>query len=1141
MLSQVEESIREAIKQSDVPFLGLLGDTLNPAARTALEIAIIANPTVQGYVRYLELYPALFSINLTHYIMQGMGQSGNFELYPHIQRAIGINIPITAAERENLWRAFRKAILTLGFEPSPKLSGSHYMADEYLRQVGVPLAFADDLAVRMLSFAKRIGIPDEYDPEALIGWQIALDTKLEPPFSKTARKAVALDTQGYYTRKFVKILSLEGNLDGVANTLEKAMARAFQNQQAGTSFRRAVLPYLILHDGYLGIFIPGGDEREYEIHVDGTSQQVRAGIEDKLFSINEALPAEISIRELKGGQSATYKLWEDNKPNRILFFTDAGRYKAGAQLNQSEPVSLPPGEYTMLSRFSPAGIDAELLWDEPKIFIFTRQIHPGEKFSFSNGPANLEVVGESQPYATWGGSSKSTKEGVEYFFGDFSLSVEFPSEWIALAGNRFVLRLTAVGLGEILELPFSANESGIFSINIATEASKCHWKPGFSRLVAEVFRSGENRSLIRISTFYWLGLSKVSNELIFECSALPSNLLQQLNENVQINNNSLKPKDGLTRTLRLVFKMDEKRNQSLTWNVPGIYVEVESLSENSGTRRMSRSIGSVEAVSVTSPKQIIISASDDGELSMGNWVQSVAFSRVQSKRLPASFLASRITPQRSRLVYKNGRTGIELELLKLVQPHHVNSIFGKVSAGQLTIKIGLPTELDALTIRAQNVVSGEDIEVRLEANSSQQSVHRFGRAQLMCLQEAASGFSAFVNFSLDIWPAGAWVFQFEGMVNGIWGNLVNERQDQFAWGFLCNEQGSNQPVQEFLGSLSELTDKQAAEMLVRVQGAMLPCYALESWNSMKWLSEAWINLLSIMKGKESEFIDVLLPLSALRPSEDSSPSWMLQQTVGSRNPKIFCLPGNDYRKVPIKHNPLVQAAKILCQIKEKYPNVFPELINPIAAAGFANFAEVNRGGSPNGYLISRYLEAIRETGNVASDLYRLEDSEFSPVQGDYLGALHYKYSIRKLEEFYERSRSGNEIRLGQVTKLCNYVRRIMPTLTQQDSSRLAGMSPHIDPWPFQDGEGVDEYLAQRNQNIYDAALTLSWLAYHCRLEAKSSEENSNGFLDEFLDKLKASGAPVENSLAYLLQVGDAIFAYYLVLWELVVTAECIAG
>src|SRR5690606_25095541 len=142
-----------------------------------------------------------------------------------------------------------------------------------------------------------------------------------------------------------------------------------------------------------------------------------------------------------------------------------------------------------------------------------------------------------------------------------------------------------------------------------------------------------------------------------------------------------------------------------------------------------------------------------------------------------------------------------------------------------------------------------------------------------------------------------------------------------------------------------------------------------------------------------------------------------------KNPKIFCLPAECYRTVPTKHNPIVQAVQTLYQFKNQYPAVFPDLINPVAAMGFANCPEVMRGGKPNGYSLPNYLAAIRETGSVASDLYRLEDSGFTPVPGDFLGSLHYKYALRKLEESYDLCRSGNDLRLGQVILLCNYVKR----------------------------------------------------------------------------------------------------------------------
>src|SRR5471030_719175 len=139
MLSQSEQIIRSAVKDSDVPFLGLLADRFTAAVKMDIEIAVLANPTVHGYINYLQRYPALFSVNLSAHVMAGMGSAGHFELYPYIQEAIGTEEELTGPDREKLWRAYRQAILTLGLEPSPRVSGPHYMADEYLRQAGVPL------------------------------------------------------------------------------------------------------------------------------------------------------------------------------------------------------------------------------------------------------------------------------------------------------------------------------------------------------------------------------------------------------------------------------------------------------------------------------------------------------------------------------------------------------------------------------------------------------------------------------------------------------------------------------------------------------------------------------------------------------------------------------------------------------------------------------------------------------------------------------------------------------------------------------------------------------------------------------------------------------------------------------------------
>ena len=137
-LTQAEKSVMKAIRESDTPFLGLLGEAFTKEIREAMAKAIAANPTVVGYVNRLESHPALFTANLAWHVMHGMGQGGYFSLYPHIQKALCMQHEPGQTEREPLWQAFRRSLLLLGLEPSPRISGPHFMVNEYLRQAGVP-------------------------------------------------------------------------------------------------------------------------------------------------------------------------------------------------------------------------------------------------------------------------------------------------------------------------------------------------------------------------------------------------------------------------------------------------------------------------------------------------------------------------------------------------------------------------------------------------------------------------------------------------------------------------------------------------------------------------------------------------------------------------------------------------------------------------------------------------------------------------------------------------------------------------------------------------------------------------------------------------------------------------------------------
>ncbi|QQX85261.1 hypothetical protein JJQ59_04775 [Cupriavidus necator] len=1135
-LSEAEEQAKAVIKESDAPFLGLLGDSLSPSTRTILERVALANPTVQMYVGYLSRYPALFSVNLTAHIMVGMGQGGHFDLYSHIQRAIGTDIPLTQPQKDSLWREFRTAILALGFEASSRTSGNHFMADEYLRQVGVPLAFADDLADRMLAFAKRVGLPDEDDPEAIKSWQRALEARLNPPFSITARRAVSLDTEGYYTQVFLRIYGAGGETSTWApgNPLEHAMARAFTEEGNRGTFRRALLPYVSLNEGLLGIFIPGGNEREFEFHVDGEVQTHRSGVEDAFVPLSNPLANEILVKERSGLELYRYQLWEDRKPNRLLIFSDSGRFNAAAQLRaqDGEPVVLSPGRYICLSRFAPARTDVDEISEDPSLYVFPLDMRPGQLVNIINGTAGLTIQGECQPYAQWAGESRTTKEGVEFYLDGLALILEFPSEWSKFSGKSYLLRLSAAGLGKEVSVPFFLDNVNTAEINIAKIFKEHGWAPGYVKLLAEVFRADESRSLLRSSAFYWYGLSEITPGLCFVCEELPKNLQQGLTDNIRIEGDVIKPRDSLCKTLRLVFKLNERRHQILTWNAPGIFIEVENVLGSGSISRINRPVGSTESVSPISNSHIIVSASESGLLSIGHWSLHVDFLKHPTKRLPSSLLASRITPQANALTYTGDKTGLQIELLRLVQPHFVNSMTSKASSGNFWVKFTLPREVQTVKVTASDVFAGEDVEMTLPANSGSWTNYRFGKAQMMCFANEESGYSMYLHFDLHLWPFGAWVFNFEAEVDGMWGQLENARRDIFAAGLICDDEGHQFKVDQLFDCLVDLTDQECLAVLTRVQAAMLPCYAQESWMSVQWLVAMWQCLLSRWKGRVLEAVTTLVDLASICPLADTNPSWMLQHSAGALMPEIYAMEASVYRQASQRPYPLVEALRAASDVSEQYPSVFPHLIHVAAASGFSNFQEIVRGARPYAFHLEKYIEALRQTSSSLEDAFKLEDANFRPANGDWLGPAHYRFAMRALETAYENSLGGNEIHRGQAIGLCRFLIQKFPSFRQDYPRRLAGKAPHIIPWPDKDDDEVHADVAQKRQNLQQIAHLLSLLAFHCRLGARNATR-----LEDFITLLGSSTIPVELCLTYLLQVGEAVFAYYFLLWEFVQKAE----
>ena len=254
---------------------------------------------------------------------------------------------------------------------------------------------------------------------------------------------------------------------------------------------------------------------------------------------------------------------------------------------------------------------------------------------------------------------------------------------------------------------------------------------------------------------------------------------------------------------------------------------------------------------------------------------------------------------------------------------------------------------------------------------------------------------------------------------------------------------------------------------------------------------------------------------------------MLQTTAGAALPEIYALSASVYRRINDRPHPVADILRVIATVGEHYPSVFPETLHLAAASGFSNLSEIGRGGMPRDFRFDHYVDALRSLSDSVADASTLETEGFRPRNGQWLGPVHHKFAIRSLETAYERSLSGNEIRRGQAMGLCRHVSQRIPSIPP-GFGNLGGLPTVVAPWPRKDDESLPDELLQRNQNLDQIEHLLSLLAFHCRAGARKRDA-----LQPFLNVLHGSSSPVESSLAYLLQIGDALFAYYLLLWELV--------
>jgi len=1116
-LLSAEQKLKARIKESEVPFLGLIeGDIWGPIKR-AINIAQTSLPGVDNYVAAMKRHPALLCLIITRKINAGMGQNAINDVWPHVSEAIGVKSIANVQDRVMIWSAFREAIITLGLEPSARTHGQNYMKDEFLRQTGIPAAYIRHLADGMLNFAKENGMPNESNDDDIREWQKAL-CETEELHVQTVIKAVSLDTKGYFASRFISIKNY--GLPQNPTDLDKALYKALKDT---TKLSVSRIPRIAFDGHTLGIDLPRSGTLIYTVTIDDATptDYHTANATRRFCCLMAERPKKVFISWRNEGDdkihSKAFDLWNE-VDNCILIFNQEKILVARAVLNQIEPVVLPPGDYQFLSHFKPSNDDLEFtdIGDELPLYCHAVSLSCGKKINITRGPANIQITTEPLPYLSIASPQLYSKDGQEVFYGNLNVNAHIPDFLFKQqTPTHITFEIQGEGQQAFKSGRVELHDESISQVFSTTDLAK-NLGYGLSRIQIRIFdQFGLRLRTNNLRLWYWGGLRQVTASLKFYCDVLPENLDRDrcINTNVLEAQNLIEPTTHDAEQMVMAFRHG-KRSRRFEWRVPNFFF-IQKREIRDGHEIVTPvELHTQVAVNDIERVHYAITSSQPGEFRLGEWRERFKPGKYSTRQLSSSFLHGLPTSQDDWLRFVTEQ-GNEIPLLHIVKPLYADGLSISIIRPQgVLVHIQMLRPVDRVDVHLTELLSGRSIELGLDTNRDTAQIFNYGRAWLA--QDVHNRLT--LRVELNALPIGAWIVTFVGHIGHDADLIRNQRKDVYALGLIRNQNGfidTDGPIKQFLKSQPTYTNAESLEILKRANSLLLQCYEIQSWRSLRWLDDIWHRQLLRLRTMIGPNLTDLIDLAVMRPPADASASWMLQTVVGAVLPELYAQPAGEYNRVNIKDHPVSKALRGIYHLNNKAlaTLITEQKFHPAVCLSCDNRGQIALGVEPRDFKLSDYAKTL-------TVMARDEVASF-------LGPSHYLQSIQSLKVSYQNGLAGNEIRRGQCILFCHRVAqqfRFVPG--------TADLGPHIDPWPVNEFYDVEE--EQTHANLMNFCHVLSLLAFHCRSDTKNP-----GSLERFTTHLTQDLPPdqrLEAHLSYLLQVGDAIFAYYLLLWEFALRA-----
>jgi len=595
--------------------------------------------------------------------------------------------------------------------------------------------------------------------------------------------------------------------------------------------------------------------------------------------------------------------------------------------------------------------------------------------------------------------------------------------------------------------------------------------------------------------------------------------------------------DESNRFFKMVFQ-DGGRQQQFTWSVPGIFLNLLTF-VNQETRERSIPMGSTIAVNPTSQKVLQIFATNPGRLQLGSFNLLVNFSRLGSKKIPLASLLEYVGADGNTLTFTDKETEITVPLVSLVAPCTALEFATETSNGLRKVSFATASDIEAVKITADNLASGEKYHLELSADTRQGKLLPENNVTMFCESERKVA----LYFELSRWLPGLWVIEFAVLTAGRWGTLGNGENRIFADGLMFADDENAKTKEEVYQSLFQgYGEQKTVDIFGRIHRVLQHSFASEAWSNLAWLEWFWAKLCGRLGQEDNQEIWLqLLRLACRWPDDTFMEGVVPSHNLGATLPKMFSLPRETYQTVNDHSSSLLSCISFLPELADFMGVIRQQDIDVALPGGFANFAMVAVGqAEPEKFSLVRYQEFF--TSRDFEERRRLLNSDqWLPGKGDFLGPMHYRFAFAKLRKKF----AGNQIVESEIRgKALSVVRKVsdfQPSIYAGDSSytnfdryALNYLQPEIDP----ENDVLTDEEAVQWEHLHHIECFLSLFAHACRCDARFRDKVLPALERLLMENFDFQYRDLKKIIGYLLFLGEELFAFYLLLWEAVFTADC---